>query len=104
MQELCSNPHITGSQGVDPRARLGVQERGARVQLGEVAEQLQVARLQHKVHAQLVAQRQRAHRRQRLALLGRQARHLRMALRQLVVRAVQVDGQEALRPALPELT
>ena len=55
MQELCLNLHMTGNQRPFPGARLGVQERGARVQLAEVAEQLQVARLQHKVQSQLVA-------------------------------------------------
>ena len=55
MQELCSSLHMTGNQRPSAEARLGVQERGARVQLAEVAEQLQVARLQHEVQPQLIA-------------------------------------------------
>ena len=73
-----------------------VNKGGARVQLGVVAEQLDVARLQHEVQAQPVAERERVVQAQRLVLLLSQQGHLRVPLRQGVVGSCVGRAQEAL--------
>ena len=66
------------------------------MQLGVVAEQLDVARLQHEVQAQPVAERERVVHAQRLVLLLSQQGHLGVPLREGVVGGRVGRAQEAL--------
>ena len=67
------------------------------MQLGMVGEELDVARLQNHVQAQLVAQRQRVVQPNGFLLLLAQPGHLRVTLRQLVVGGQIWRAQVSLR-------
>ena len=70
------------------------------MELRVVAEQLDVARLQHQVQAQLVAQRQRIVQPQRLVLLLCHPGHVRVPLRKPVVCGSVWGTEEALHAAV----
>ena len=78
-----------------------IDKGGAVVQAGVVVEELDVARLQDHLQAQLLGSCQLIEQRHGLVVRRRQARHLLEALTQQVVIVRVVDAQVALRKQPP---
>ncbi len=80
-----------------PLTHLRISEGGPVVQHGVIVQQLDIPWLKRVVHAEVIPASERVKVLQSFLLLLRQAGHLWMPLRQLVVRCAVVDAQVALR-------